>query len=557
MLNGCEVRCFLSIFVQNYFFINISLEIREIEFFNLRLMYRIPQILWCLIVPTVFFCLDCYGEVPTKSFQFEFDINSDKIDTNIGNNANTLSQYMAFVEKLASSGQMPVKVVVKGETSLEGTHEKNTEVSRNRAQVLVDLLQCTTEIPENKINIFAGIPWDWFRDEINRSNLPQKKGIVNIIDSDGWLMDYYAGFKRDNRIYRIRWFDKTIWNELERNYFPKMRRGIIEFYMNEESPLNFQPEVSYNKGETNNPSSPASKTLIENTISPSQSCENKNDGARVYVEKASRIIIDESGLVIIENPSAISTVSQKIISSSVTNNEVAPTNQKGENNNTETGTLENNIIEPIPTAQLAEKFNKEKNSIQKEIARDEDKGKQKYPVVLTKIKPATLGNIKTNLIGWAMGIVNAGVEFNLASHLSLDIPIYYCGWNYFKNTLKFRTLSTQPEFRYWCRSQNEGFFIGAHFGIGLFNVAWGGEYRYQEKDSKSPAFGGGVSLGYRLPISKSGKWHLEFSIGSGAYDVKYDKCKNEPQGELIESGSKTFFGIDNAGVIITYSFGKK
>ena len=168
--------------------------------------------------------------------------------------------------------------------------------------------------------------------------------------------------------------------------------------------------------------------------------------------------------------------------------------------------------------------------------------------------------LKTNALFWGMGMTNVSAEIDLAKHWSFALPVTYSAWNYFTSTVKFRTLAVQPEFRYWFNENNQKFFIGAHFGYAQYNVAVDGNYRYQDHDGKSPALGGGVSVGYRMPISKSDKWHIEFSLGAGVYSLHYDKFYNTPNtkdGLMIESVKKTYWGIDQAAVSFSYSFDLK
>jgi len=176
--------------------------------------------------------------------------------------------------------------------------------------------------------------------------------------------------------------------------------------------------------------------------------------------------------------------------------------------------------------------------------------------------PATEGwcpelHVKTNVLGLAAAIANVGVEVDLGRHWSFNLPVYYSSWNYFRETLKFRTLAIQPEFRYWISEDNDGFYAGAHFGAGYYNFAFGGDYRYQDHDGKTPALGGGIGLGYRLPISKNGRWGVEFSIGAGAYRVHYDIFHNTAEtkdGLMTGSVRRTYCGIDQAAVSFSYSF---
>ena len=166
-------------------------------------------------------------------------------------------------------------------------------------------------------------------------------------------------------------------------------------------------------------------------------------------------------------------------------------------------------------------------------------------------------HLKTNAIGLGMAIANVAAEVDLAKHWSFTLPVYYSAWDYFKSTIKFRTFAVQPEFRYWFNENNQKFFIGAHFGYAQYNVAVDGDYRYQDHGGKSPALGGGLSVGYRMPISKNDKWHIEFTLGAGVYGLHYDKFYNVNNGKLIETYRKTYWGIDNAAVNISYRFDLK
>ena len=123
--------------------------------------------------------------------------------------------------------------------------------------------------------------------------------------------------------------------------------------------------------------------------------------------------------------------------------------------------------------------------------------------------------IKTNAIALGMAIANIAGEVDLAKHWSFTLPIYYSAWDYFKTTVKFRTFAVQPEFRYWPSAENNGFFTGAHFGLAYYNFAFDGAYRFQDHNRNTPSIGGGISVGYRLPISKSSPWQVEFSVGAG------------------------------------------
>lgn len=164
---------------------------------------------------------------------------------------------------------------------------------------------------------------------------------------------------------------------------------------------------------------------------------------------------------------------------------------------------------------------------------------------------------KTNTLTWAGAIANVAMEVDLGKHWSLSVPVYYSGWNYFKSDIKFRMLGTQPEVRYWFSENNDRFFVGTHFGVASYNLAVAGKYRLQDHNGKTPALGGGINTGYRLPISKNNRWKLEFSLGAGAYALHYDKFDNSDStttGKLIKSVKKVYYGLDNASVSFAYTF---
>ncbi len=166
-------------------------------------------------------------------------------------------------------------------------------------------------------------------------------------------------------------------------------------------------------------------------------------------------------------------------------------------------------------------------------------------------------DFKTNGIGWGLGMINGAVEVDLCRYLTLHVPVYYSAYNYFVSTIKFRTFMVQPELRGYFRPNNEGWFVGAHFGMGYYNIAVNGDYRIQDHAGESPALGGGLAVGYRMPLTKTGNLKMEFSLGAGGYKVHYDRFYNQQDGLMVNGGSvqKVYWGLDQANVSIIYSLG--
>lgn len=167
--------------------------------------------------------------------------------------------------------------------------------------------------------------------------------------------------------------------------------------------------------------------------------------------------------------------------------------------------------------------------------------------------------LKLNLLTLPALIVNGGVEIQPLAHFSVNVPVYYSGINWFSSTIKFRTLAFQPEVRYWLREDLHGLFFGAHATFGWYNVALGGDYRYQDHAGKTPSFGGGIGLGYKVPLGRNNdaRWGLEFGIGGGVLPLRYDVFYNVENGRLAaEDQKKTYWGVDQAFISVTYRIGQ-
>lgn len=168
-------------------------------------------------------------------------------------------------------------------------------------------------------------------------------------------------------------------------------------------------------------------------------------------------------------------------------------------------------------------------------------------------------HFKINSAVLPLAVANAAVEIDIAPHWSLNIPVYYSGWDYFKSTIKFRTFTVQPGVRYWpCCSDGDGLFVEGHFTCAYYNLALDGKYRFQDRDGKHPSLGPGIAIGYRIPLgAKKGDWRMELSIGGGYFELDYDRFTNTSssrKGSLAGSYKKSYFGIDQINISFIYTF---
>ncbi len=175
------------------------------------------------------------------------------------------------------------------------------------------------------------------------------------------------------------------------------------------------------------------------------------------------------------------------------------------------------------------------------------------PVVADEWNPAIY--VKTNAVGWAMLISNAGVEWEFSSRWSAALSVYYSALNYFKLTRKFRTLAIMPEIRLWLNDgKKTRFWVDAHLGLAYYNYAKCGDWRYQDHNGRTPALGGGLGLGLRTPLGHSDHWFFETSVGAGVYRLHYDIFRNERNGALTGERHRTFYGLDRVALSIAYKF---
>ena len=159
--------------------------------------------------------------------------------------------------------------------------------------------------------------------------------------------------------------------------------------------------------------------------------------------------------------------------------------------------------------------------------------------------------IKNNLLFDALLVANLGVEISPWEHWSLDLPVWYSPYN-ISSTRNIRLLGIQPEIRWWSREAMKGHFIGLHTHVLGFNIALNDYARYQ--DPNHALWGMGLSYGYALSLGKSEHWGLEFTLGAGFANYRYDAYRNEDNGPKFKSGSDRYWGITRAGITLSYKW---
>ena len=157
--------------------------------------------------------------------------------------------------------------------------------------------------------------------------------------------------------------------------------------------------------------------------------------------------------------------------------------------------------------------------------------------------------VKNNLVHDVFLTLNAGIEYALNTHTSIDLSANYNPWT-FGNNKKWKHWSIQPEFRYWIKEPFKSHFVGGTVMAGGFNFAKMkifdmGNYRHQGN-----FYGIGASYGYQWKLTE--KWHMECNISIGYMRLDYDKYDCDNCGKFMGKDHKNYWGPINAGVSIIY-----
>lgn len=163
-------------------------------------------------------------------------------------------------------------------------------------------------------------------------------------------------------------------------------------------------------------------------------------------------------------------------------------------------------------------------------------------------------SLGTNAVEWGMLISNIYGEWDFSCRWSANLSVHYSALNYFSSRRKFRTFIFRPEVRYWFKEGHERFYVDAHVQMAAYNYASSARHlRIQDRGGKHPALGGGLGIGYRLPLGRDSRWALEWSLGVGFYHLKYDRFENRHNGRLVDTKTRNWFGIDNASFSVVFN----
>ena len=153
-------------------------------------------------------------------------------------------------------------------------------------------------------------------------------------------------------------------------------------------------------------------------------------------------------------------------------------------------------------------------------------------------------SVKTNLLFYGLylpgydrwcPIPNIALEYypkhgHFTFGASFDCP----WWQDYDAHKYFQVRNYQIESRYYLRSGGigsnppgegaafQGWYVQAYAHMGLYGICFDADRGWEGEGA-----GGGLGVGYVLPLSKDGHWRLEFGLQAGYFRSKYDPYKYE------------------------------
>ena len=132
-------------------------------------------------------------------------------------------------------------------------------------------------------------------------------------------------------------------------------------------------------------------------------------------------------------------------------------------------------------------------------------------------------------------IPNVAIEYYpLRGHFTFGASFDCPWWQNYKDHKYFQVRNYQVEARYYFRDGSvdkvghgngaayRGWYLQAYAHTGLFGICFD-----EKRGWEGEGFGGGLGVGYVLPLTKKGHWRLEFGLQAGVFWTKYDPYQYE------------------------------
>ena len=161
-------------------------------------------------------------------------------------------------------------------------------------------------------------------------------------------------------------------------------------------------------------------------------------------------------------------------------------------------------------------------------------------IEMIRLPRRELLSVKTNLLmdfaympgynRWCP-LPNVAVEYYpLYGHFTYGLSVDFPWWRHYQDHKFFQVRNYQAEARYYLRTGSidrgeqpgtkaafSGLYLSAYAHAGLYGICFDADRGWEGE-----GFGGGLGLGYVLPLTKTGHWRLELGAQVGYFFTKYD-----------------------------------
>ncbi len=142
----------------------------------------------------------------------------------------------------------------------------------------------------------------------------------------------------------------------------------------------------------------------------------------------------------------------------------------------------------------------------------------------SSLQASSQSYLKLNGASSLLGIPGIGVEIPISKKMSFQLDTHMSFWN----SITTKSFSERPvifnqifpEIRYFTRNVNDGFYVGSHFGYGMFKLSKNSSYASQNKYQYGHIIFAGISTGYQWQIKE--KWLIDIFIGGGWSKATYE-----------------------------------
>lgn len=156
--------------------------------------------------------------------------------------------------------------------------------------------------------------------------------------------------------------------------------------------------------------------------------------------------------------------------------------------------------------------------------------------------------LSTNVLGLATGTINAGIDFKVSNHWSIEVPVYINPIS--TDKLSLLSASLQPALKYWFQNVFVGHYIALSNLSSYYQIAL-----RSDAIDKGWLVGGGLSYGYSFILSQ--RWSMNAEVGFGAYYAQYDNFRRDvhyTEDKYVYTRSQILFLPARTMCGITYHF---